>query len=108
MSGKYKIPYCVLSQIFREHEKTNPNIHLTGQIIFTEGSFNKPYPLQSRTYIVSSNNKAYQPGMSGYSIYGSCLDGTDANIRLDRYMVAEKGGPDGWVVEYCRLMDGPK
>ena len=105
MSEKYKIPYCVLAQIFREHEKYNPSEHLTAHIVFTEDSFAKPYSLQSRAYIVSSNNKAFQPGLNGYSIFGSCLDGTDVGVRLDEYMKAEKGGPNGWTVEYCRILN---
>lgn len=39
--------------------------------------------------------------MSGYSIFGSSLDETDYGVRLDRYMVDEKGGKDGWIVDYC-------
>lgn len=75
--------------------------HMLGYIVFTEDSFNKPYSELSRTYAVSSNNKAFQAGMGGYSIYASCLDGTDPCVRLEGYMAAEKGGENGWKIERC-------
>ena len=99
-----KITYQEMAKAFRLHENTaTDGSHITGCIVFTESSFAKKYPLKSRTYSVSSNNKAYQPGMGGYSIFGSCLDGTDPIVRLDYYMRDEKGGKDGWEVEYCYL-----
>ena len=61
----------------------------------------KPYSVEERTYIVSSNNKAFQPGMGGYSIYGSSLDGSDVCCRLDGYMANEHGGENGWKIERC-------
>lgn len=99
------ISYGELCRIFRDHESTYPETHLAGHIVFTEGSFDKPYSKESRTYVVSSNNKAYQPNKGGYSIYGSSLDGTDTGVRLEAYMAAEKGGKDGWVVDHCIIPD---
>ena len=96
-----KITYGELCQLFRSHEENHPKEHLTGYIVFTEDSFTKKYPLESRTYEVSSNNKAFIPGMGGYSIYGGSVDGSDPCVRLERYMAAEHGGKDGWKVEYC-------
>ena len=52
---------------------------------------------------MSSFNKAFIPGMGGYSIYGSAIDGSDDNVRLEQYMKEEKGGADGWIVERCYL-----
>ncbi len=101
-----KITYAELAELFRQHESTCPTEHLTGCIVFTEDSFEKPYPLEARSYVVSSNNKAYLPGMiGGYSIFGSALDGSDKGVRLEAYMAAERGGKDGWKVEYCYLME---
>ena len=77
--------------------------HLTGYIVFTQASFEKEYPLESRTYIVSSANKAFQPNMGGYSIYASSLDGTDPIIRLERYMAIEHGGKTGWQIGRCYM-----
>ena len=77
--------------------------HLTGYIVFTQTSFEKEYPLESRTYIVSSANKAFQPNMGGYYIYASSLDGTDPIIRLERYMAIKHGGKTGWQIERCYM-----
>ena len=43
--------------------------------------------------------------MGGYSIYASCLDGTDPCVRLEGYMELEHGGKGGWKVEYCYIKD---
>ena len=99
-----KITYQEMAALFRQHESACPTDHLSGCIVFTEDSFDKPYPLDARSYAVSSANKAFQPNMGGYSIYAHSLDGGDPCIRLERYMAAEHGGKDGWKVEYCYLM----
>lgn len=104
-----KISYDELAARFRAHESAvrcapyHEAKHLTGCIVFTADSFKKPYSLESRTYAVSSNNKAYQPNMGGYSIFGSAIDGSATGVRLEAYMAAEKGGKDGWKVDYCYL-----
>lgn len=80
-------------------------------VVFTEDSFKDkdgnivPYSEESRSYILSSDNKAFLDGMSGYSIYASCLDGTDPYVRLEEYMGAEHGGSKGWKVDYCYIKD---
>jgi hypothetical protein len=98
--------YQELRKLFYTHEDKDPSTHLTAYITFSGfGSQNqKTYPWESRTYAISSNNKAYQPEKGGYSIYGSCLDGTDCGIRLEKYMRDEQGGKDGWTVEDCCLI----
>lgn len=75
--------------------------HLSGYIVFSQDSFDEPYDERSRTYGVSSNNKAFQAGMGGYSIFGSCLDGTDPCVRLDGYMFGE----NAWKIEKCYMME---
>ena len=95
--------YSEMAQKFREAEKNGE--HLDGYIVFTEDSFTEKYPLESRTYVVSSDNKAYRPNMGGYSIYATSLDGTDKNVRLEAYMAAEKGGKDGWKIERCYMKE---
>ena len=99
--------YGELTSRFREAER-NGGEHLTGYIVFTEDSFTKPYPEAARTYAVSSNNKAFQPNMGGYSIYASALDGSDPMIRLEGYMQSEKGGKDGWKIERCYMKNDEK
>ena len=97
--------YSELKQIFRELKATSPKDDLTTHIIFTEDSFNQPYSLLSRTYAISSDNKAFWPNMGGYSIFGYCLDVTsDQGVRLDYYM-AEERDPSGWKVEDCYILE---
>lgn len=97
--------YGEVKQIFRELKATSPRDDLTAHLIFTEDSFAKPYPLLSRTYRVSSNNKAFWPNMGGYSIFGYCLDKTsDQGVRLDWYM-EEEGNSGGWKVEDCYILE---
>lgn len=97
--------YAELKQIFRELKRTSPRDDLTAHIIFTEDSFATQYPLLSRTYCISSDNKAFWPNMGGYSIFGYCLDKTsDQGIRLDYYM-AEERDPGGWKVEGCYILE---
>jgi len=91
---------------FREAEKLgHGKTHLTGYVTFTEDSFAQPYSELSRTYAVSSNNKAFIPGMGGYSIYASCMDGTDPCVRLEQYMANELAGDGGWKVERCYMKE---
>ena len=101
-----ELSYGELCQRFREAESKGE--HLEGRIVFTEDSFTEHYSEESRTYAVSSQNKAFMPGMGGYSIYGSAIDGTDPLVRLDGYMAVEHGGENGWVVETCYLKSKEK
>ena len=101
-----EMTYGDLCKRFREAESKGS--HLEGLIVFTEDSFTEHYSEESRTYVVSSQNKAFQPGMGGYSIYGSALDGTDPMVRLEGYMAAEHGGKDGWKIEKCFLKSDKK
>jgi len=91
---KMRMYFCAAE---RQHQ------HLTGYIVFSPASFEKEYPLESRTYGVSSDNKAFQPNMGGYSIYAASLDGSDPCVRLEQYMASERGGKDGWQIERCYM-----
>lgn len=97
-----EMDYREMCDLFRAVEKTGAG-HVCGHIVFTESSFTALYGLESRTYVVSSDNKAFRPNMGGYSIYGSSLDGTDPLVRLEAYMAAEKGGKGGWEIEKCYM-----
>lgn len=96
--------YAELKQIFREFKRNFPKEDLTAHIIFTEDSFDEKYSLLSRTYCFNSDNKAFLPNMGGYSIFASCLDGTNPWVRLEWYM-AEEGSPGGWKVENCCILE---
>lgn len=97
------VTYGELVSYFKAVESAKAGKHLRGYIVFTEDSFTAPYSELARTYRVSSDNKAFQPGMGGYSIYGSALDGTDSCVRLEQYMAVERGGKNGWKIERCYL-----
>ena len=103
-----EMTYGQLSSAFHAQESKMEDKHLLGHVVFTPDSFTKPYSEASRTYAISSDNKAFIPGMGGYSIYGSSLDGTDVCVRLEGYMSAEKGGKDGWRIERCYLVEPGK
>lgn len=96
-----EVSYAELTEAFRNAERCG--YHLSGQITFTPDSFNEPYSEKQRTYCLSSNNKAFQPNMAGYSIFASCLDESEHGVRLDRLMAAETGDEKGWKVERCVL-----
>ncbi len=96
--------YAELKQTFRELKSNSPKEDLTAHIIFTEDSYTKVYPLLSRTYRFSSDNKAFWSKMGGYSIFADCLDGTDQGVRLDWYMY-EEYNKDGWKVQECYILE---
>lgn len=101
-NAEVDMSYGELRSLFRSVERSGRG-HVSAHVVFTEDSFTQPYSEESRTYIFSSDNKAFQPNMGGYSIYGSCLDGSDPCLRLEGYMAAEKGGKDGWKIERCYM-----
>ena len=94
--------YSTMKNYFRTAERARQ--HLTGYIVMSPASFGKEYPLESRTYVVSSDNKAFQPNLGGYSIFAVDLDGSEAGVRLEQYMASEYGGKDGWQIERCYMM----
>ena len=93
--------YQKMRGYFRAAERHNQ--HLTGYIVISQASFEETYSLESRTYVVSSDNKAYQPNMGGYSIFAVALDGSDNGVRLEQYLSSEYGGQDGWQIERCYM-----
>lgn len=101
-SATVDMTYGELCALFRKVERSD-NGHVSAYVVFTEDSFTQPYSEKARTYVFSSDNKAFQSGMSGYSIYASCLDGSDPCLRLEGYMAVEKGGKDGWKIERCYM-----
>lgn len=101
------LTYPELAERFREAEKKKTG-HLTGYIVFSQDSFQKPHSLESRTYRFSSDNKAFWSKFGSRSIYADSLDGTDQNVRIDQYMKDEMGGPDGWKIERCYMLDGKR
>lgn len=101
---RLEMNYRELVMHFREAERESKcQKHLTGYIVVSQDSFTQPYSEAARTYRVSSDNKAFQPNMGGYSIYASAIDGSDPMVRIEKYLAAEQGGKDGWRIERCYL-----
>ena len=101
---KSKVSYPTLCCMMREFNKValGTDEKLLAVIVFKEESFLvKDLPVEARSYVISNNNKAFIEGMGGYSIFGSSLDGEDVCVRLDCYMTDERGGENGWLVDYC-------
>lgn len=67
-------------------------------IVIDNVSFDKEYPLESRSYVVSRNANYFRSGLISKSLIGSSLDGTDMYVRLDWYLFVE------WKVEYCYIL----
>ena len=93
--------YHKMRSFFRTAERQNQ--HLTGYIVISQASFGKECPLKSRTYEVSSDNKAYQSHKDDYSIVASSLDGSNRSVRLERHMSVELGDMNGWQIERCYM-----
>lgn len=96
------LTYQKMREYFRAAERNRH--HLTGYIVFSPASFAREYSLESRTYVVSSDNKTFWSKVGSRSIFASALDGSDPHVRLDCFMAAEQGGPDGWQIERCYMM----
>ena len=96
-----EMSYAEMRNLF--HRAEDEGKHITGYVVFSQESFTEPYSELSRTYAISSDNKAFQSSMGGYSIYGYCMDGSDPCVRLEQYMAAEHGGKDGWKIERCYM-----
>lgn len=90
--------YKEMVELFeRINQHTLPAVK--GYVIFSEKSFDREYPEVSRTYEVSSANKAWRSDMNGSSVFGSCLDGTDPCVRIDKYI------REGlWIPEKCYII----
>jgi len=73
-------------------------------VVITEDSFTEEYSLDARSYLVSSDNKAFIDGMGGYSIFAGSLDGSDPCVRLEQYLEVE-GNKGGWKIDYCYIKD---
>lgn len=93
-----ELSYREMTDIFSHINKIGAE-RMCGYIVFEQSNFKDNYSETSRTYVVPSDNKAFMPGAGGYSIFASCLDGTDQNIRLESYLRGEKA----WKIECCYM-----
>ena len=97
-----KMSFDEIRDLFFKHNKEN-NITqqwsdknpLYAVIVFDNKSFDRDYPLESRSYRFRSDNKGFIYNMLSNSIWAPSLDETDY-IRIDWYL-------DDWIVEYCYI-----
>lgn len=85
--------YPELRDLFVEHNKTQLAKPVSACIVFAESNWpDHHYPLCSRTYEVSSDNKAFRSSCCSTSLFGSCLDGTpDGSPRLVHEGLRQQG-----------------
>ena len=103
--SRTKLTWNEVCKLMKQHNKQN-NITSKGEdksplravVVFPENTFSKSFTETERSYRFSSDNKGFLPNMNSSSIFGSCLDGTDNNIRLDNYIYYS------WKVDYCYLI----
>lgn len=67
-------------------------------IVYTADSFDREYSLESRSYEINSSAKFFDPYKNGSSLYGTTLDKTDLNVRLDWYFGV-------WKIDYCYILE---
>lgn len=67
-------------------------------IVFTIDRFKKEYSLESRSYEINSSSKFFDPYKNGSSLYGTTLDKSDVNVRLDWYFGI-------WKIDYCYILE---
>lgn len=90
-------------QFESERKKNSSLVAKRALLVFTENSFKTKYSRQDRTYEISSNSKAFQHWMCGYSIFGCCIGDHDY-CKLSNYM-ADEGAEDGWKIETCYILE---
>ena len=100
-----KLTFTELNGIINEHNKKNgieqqfqDQNPLQCVIVFKQESFKKEYSETSRSYRFRSDNKYFLPNMGGNSIFASCLDGTDQNLKVSDYF-------GEWKIEYCYVIE---
>lgn len=103
------ISYYEMVQKFREFNRRNGITSkgcrkgdIKGVVVLSSDNWpDRDYSLESRSYVISSDNKAYIDGMGGYSIFAESLDGSDS-CRLEQYLETERGD---WKIDYCYMLE---
>lgn len=67
-------------------------------VVIANGPYwDKEYPLEARSYVISHNANWFKAGLISKALYGTSLDGSDVGVRLDWYF-------DEWEIEYCYIV----
>ena len=99
-----KLTFTELCNIIDKHNRNNhvkkqfedPS-HLICVAVVSNESFDREYPLESRSYSFRSDNKYFLSEMIGSSIISSSLDNSDPFVRLDWYL-------GDWIFEYFYIL----
>lgn len=67
-------------------------------IVFTVDSFDKEYSLESRSYEIYSSDNYFDYSKISKSLFGTSLDKSDVNVRLDWYL-------KDWHIDYCYILE---
>lgn len=96
-----RISFATLEKMAKNKEWRN------AVIVYKPESFDKEYSLESRSYEISIENRYFEKGKLGTSLFGDCLDGQDSGVRLDWYMKALPSDNIGkrWIVDYCYIVN---
>jgi uncharacterized protein with ParB-like and HNH nuclease domain len=73
-----------------------------GVVVFQEGSWDQNYSEDARSYLVSSDNLAFDDNPETDELTGWALDGTDNGAWLDEYMSGNNDNPP-IEVDYCYI-----
>jgi len=86
----------IMVEFNSEHPEAQDSPTIRGVIVYKSENWDKPYSLESRSYEVWNSNRCWQAGKIANSLFGSALDGSDNDVRLDWYE---------WAVDYCYMED---
>lgn len=68
---------------------------LAGVIVYKASNWKKEYNLDARSYVVSNQCNYYDVDKISQALWGTSIDGSDKNVRLDYY---------DWEVDYCYIL----
>ena len=91
-----KITFSELCTRMREYNLkfSEDEAYLYGIIVYKQENFTNHYTEEQRSYRVSNKNRIFQRGKISNSLVGDCIDGSDPDVRLDKY---------NWSVEFCYI-----
>ena len=104
MISKTKLTWGQLETLFTMYNETKARMDavisqddkLHAVVVFKASNWpDNEYSLDSRSYHITSNNKAFRSYCAGRSCYASALDGSDSHVDLLKY---------DWEVDYCYLI----
>lgn len=91
------VTFDLIDSAMREHNKNVGRYEkqkLKAVIVYKQSNFTQEYSERSRSYLIDNNNHYFDNKISN-ALWGSCLDGTDQNVRLDYY---------NWDIEKCYFL----